>query len=98
MKEKEGKMEDHKGLLGWSIGLAGLLFSVMQPIAGIIFGIVGVIVSSNQKKKYNDSWSKTGQRLSIIGLIVSIAVIIISLLLVKFLGSYLAQIQTAGLQ
>ncbi len=97
MKKEENTNTSHKGVLGWSLGLISLIFAIIQPVAGIIFSIVGFIVSYNQVGKYNDDFSKTGKVLSIISFIVSLVVIILTVVIVKYFAAYFAGLQT-GLQ
>ena len=86
MSDKKERIEDnsHAGLLGWSLGMAGLLFSVMQPFAGIILGVAGLAVSSSQYKKFKNEWSRSGKIISIVALVVSVAVIVISYYVVQY--------------
>ena len=92
----EGKESHHRGLLGWSFGMLGMIFAVMQPIAGIIFSIISLIISVKQNKSNKTEWSKVGKILGIFGLILSIAVMVLGFLALKYISAnsdLLAQLQ-----
>ena len=100
MNEKKEVMESghHRRLLGWSFGMLAMIFSIMQPIAGIIFSLVGLIVSMQQGKNEKTEWSRTGKILSMVGLIVSIIVIVVSFVALRYISAnsdLLAQLQQA---
>lgn len=83
-----------KGILVWSFGLASLIFSVAQPVFGIIFGIVGLVMVKKSRKQ--DSWTKAGKVLSLIGLILGIVLVLVGILALNYLTSnadVLAQLQ-----
>jgi vacuolar-type H+-ATPase subunit I/STV1 len=84
---KEGDSNNHSGLLGWSIGLLSVIFSIMQPFAGLFFGIVGLVSSLKSKKIKNTEWNRVGKKLSILGLILSIAVIVLGFFTLRYLSS-----------
>lgn len=51
---------------------------ILIPLFGVIFGIVGIILSVKDKKKPNSKHGKTGLILSIIGLVVSVIIWVIA--------------------
>jgi len=84
------------GLLGWSFGILSIIFSILQPIAGALSGVVGLVLSSKQNKGSPDKWSSAGRILSIIGIIVSILILILGIIAIKYLvndPNLLAQLQ-----
>jgi uncharacterized protein with PQ loop repeat len=87
MKESDSK----RGLLGWSIGLVSLIFSVIQPIAGFIFAIAGIVINSKNK----DDWSKTGKKLSVLALIISIVLFLVAILFYQYGAEIIAQTGSA---
>ena len=83
----EKKGENVLGILAWSFGLASLILSITQPIAGILFGIVGLIMNSKQTKKGSNEWARAGKILSIIGIIVSIIATILIVVAFGYLSA-----------
>ena len=76
------------GLAAYFIGMLSIVVGVFQPFSGIVLGIVGLITG----KKDNTVLSKRGQRLSTIGIIVSIIILILTVVLAYTLQKYASQI------
>lgn len=83
MGEKE--MNNNCGVSAVIFGILSIVFS-FTVFLGIIFGILALVFSIVQAKKYKNSWSKSGTILSIIG-------IILSILILFFIVSFVANLQ-----
>ncbi|PIN90732.1 hypothetical protein COU60_00105 [Candidatus Pacearchaeota archaeon CG10_big_fil_rev_8_21_14_0_10_34_76] len=85
------KGDGSSGLLVWSFGMLSMIFAIMQPIGGIAFGIVGLVLKS--RFKGDDTWAKPGKTLSITGLILSITILIFSFIFAYMNPGLISQIQ-----
>ena len=95
-----------KGLLAFSFGLTSLILSVMQigtqfglliGIFALVFGVVGIIMSSKQNKILRNDWSKAGKILSWTGIIISIILLALLVIFTFFiLPDFLAQQAAQG--
>ena len=70
--KKEGRKID-KSSVAYVLGILSIIFGVLKPDAGLVLGIIGVILSSKEK----DALEKKAKALSIIGIIVSIIALIV---------------------
>ena len=86
MEKKEGE-NNVFGLLAWSIAIICVIFALLQPIVGIVAGIVGLVLSSKQNRIMKNDWSRVAKILCIIGIIVSIIVIIIGVAAIQYLST-----------
>lgn len=77
MAKKGANIENNFGVLGVGLGIVALFFSLVQPLMGGLMGVVGLIISSKQKKVNPNSWSKAGIILNIISIILAIALMIL---------------------
>lgn len=68
--------------VSYTIGIVSIVMAFFQPLAGLILGIIGFVQSKNKA----DDLSKRAKKLNIVGMILSIAVVIISAVVI-----YLAQ-------
>lgn len=59
------------------LGILSIAFTIV-PIYGIIFSILGIVFANKQKKHYVNKWSKSGLKLSIVGLVLSVITWILS--------------------
>ncbi len=58
------------GLTSYVLGIVSIVTAFFIPIAGLTFGIIGLVQSTKQKTKT----SKLSKKLNIIGIIVSVVV------------------------
>jgi len=66
------------GTSGYVLGIVSIILGVLQPVAGLIIGIVGI----NLSKKEKGDLARRGKKMSKIGIIVSIIFLLIYLGLV----------------
>lgn len=88
MVSKEG---EGSAVLVWSFGMLSMIFAIMQPIGGIVFGIVGLVLKS--KFKGGDTWARAGKVLSVTGLILSIIILILGVVFAYMNPDLISQIQ-----
>ena len=86
------KKEGHD-IASYTLGILSIVIALFQPLMGLIIGIVGVYQSQKQKTEL----SKSGKKLSTIGIILSIILFIaytlLSLYLIKNGFSNLSALQ-----
>ncbi len=75
--------DGHRGLLAWSFGFASLFFAIIQPLAGVILGVVGLVLSKNKEGE----WNRVAKILSIVGIIGSVAVTLLGMIAFKYLAN-----------
>jgi small-conductance mechanosensitive channel len=77
------KNKNHEGraIVGFTLGILGIIFAMISPFAGIVISIFGLIQSSKEKNELG----KKAKRLNIIGIILGIIVLVITILLI-YLG------------
>jgi len=77
------KNKNHEGraIVGFTLGILGIIFAIISPFAGIIISIFGLIESSKEK---NDL-GKKAKKLNIIGLILGVIVLMLTIVFV-YLG------------
>ena len=68
------------GVVSYAFGIISIVLAFFQPIAGLVFGIIGLI----QSKRYKSDVSEKAKKFSIIGIILSIIVLIISIAMILF--------------
>jgi uncharacterized membrane protein YdcZ (DUF606 family) len=66
----------NSGLVSYILGIVSIVTAFFSPLAGIIFGIIGLSQSSKQK----DAVSKKAKTLNMIGIIIGVIVLIISII------------------
>lgn len=79
-------MTDKKGvfdLVAYIFGIVSVTLAFFNSLAGIAFGIIGII----QSKKENTELSKKARKLSIIGIVLSIVLFIVLVTLIAYLES-----------
>jgi len=75
------KKEGHEGILGWSLGIISLILTIVQPFAGLVFGIVGFVISKKERKRYGvNEWTRVGVLLNRSAIIISVIFIILVVL------------------
>jgi len=70
------KREDY-GSVSYIMGIVSIVLAFFTPLAGLIFGIVGL----NLAKRQNTAMSSKGRKLSQIGLVISIIVLIVTVII-----------------
>ncbi len=85
MAEKEEKLEG-LGISAFTLGVLGIIFSGW---IGMVVSVVGLTFSIVQQKRHKTKMAKTALILNVIGIVLSIAVVV----LYAYLEPYLAQIQ-----
>lgn len=74
--KKESAMKLDSNVVGYIMGVISIVMAFFTPLAGLIFGIVGLVKSS--KTKY-----KQGMKLNLIGVIAS-SLVFIGLIIVTY--------------
>lgn len=79
---KEGAVSGHDnsfGVVGVVLGILSIVTSLFSnPIAGILFAIIGFSFSLKQKKHAVGKWSRAGLILNVVGFVVSIIALVIT--------------------
>jgi len=68
-----GKKEDYSNA-SYVVGIASIVLAFFTPLAGLIFGIVGIVLGRRQ----NTTLSRKGRIFSVIGIILSLVVWIVA--------------------
>lgn len=74
MTKEKSKQKTEKPDLGPSsyvVGILSIIFAFFTPLAGLILGIVGLVLSKGEKTHF----SEKGKKFSVIGIIISIITI-----------------------
>jgi len=69
---KEGKG------VAYILGIVSIVMAIFQPLAGIIFGIIGLV--QNKKEK-----SKKAKKLNIIGIVIGVVLFLVSIAVTIYL-------------
>ncbi len=77
MAEKKEDMHEVRGESSYVLGIVSIVLAFFIPLAGLIFGIVGLSLSKQERT----SLGKKAQKLSKIGIVISIIVIILLMLI-----------------
>ena len=77
--KKEKKFGESFGISGFTLGILSIIFAFLVPLFGILFALVGATLCIIQQKKNPTKKGKTGLILNIIGLILGIALWIITI-------------------
>lgn len=81
MAEKKVIKKD-TALIGYIFGIVSIVLAFFTPVAGLIFGIIGLV----QSKKQNDELSKKAKKYNILGIILNIVLAIAAIIASFFLG------------
>ncbi len=68
---KDGEL----GEVSYVLGIISIVMAFFQPIAGFVFGVIGFL----QSRSHKTPLSEKAKKLSIIGIIISIIVVVLSL-------------------
>lgn len=63
--------------------VVSIVLAFFQPVAGLVFGIIGLV----QSKKQKSDFSNIAKKLSIIGIVISVVVLILSIVAASYLAS-----------
>ena len=97
MKKSEGQPKINRGLIAFTLGILSIAFS-NSPVLGIVMGIVGIYFARVQHKQGMTEFSRLGNILSIIGIIVSALLLIALGIMFLTNPEFLAQVQAVGAQ
>lgn len=78
-------------LVSYTFGIISIVLAFFTPIAGLVFGIIGVV----QSKKQKTALSLKAKKLSTIGIVLSIILLIVSLVITYFLTDQLNALGSA---
>jgi len=77
-----------------SFGVTGVvlgIFSILSVgLGGILIGIIGLVFSLIQRKKYKNKWSTAGIVLNVVGIVLGILVVIA---FVTFAADFMAELE-----
>ena len=76
MAKKEGNFSE----ISYVFGVMSIVLAFFTPLAGLIFGILGIVQSQKQKTQL----AERARKLSIIGIILSIVIFIVIVILSYF--------------
>ena len=68
------------GIASYILGILSIIFGIATPFAGFITGIVGIVLSKRQK----NGFSTRGKKLSIIGIVISIIVLVATMIITYY--------------
>jgi branched-subunit amino acid permease len=74
-------VEKDSNLVAYVFGIISIVTAFFTPLAGLVFGIIGLVQSNKQKNEL----SKKAKTLSIIGIILSI-ILFLALIILTYLG------------
>jgi len=85
MAKKSGEKKEVKkdsATIAYILGIVSIVMAFFQPIAGIVFGIIGI----KQSNKQEDELSARAKKLNKIGLILSIVLFVLSMAIATYLN------------
>ncbi len=86
--------KETKEITAYVLGIASIIMAFFNSGAGLVFGIVGLVMS----KKSNSPISQKAKKFSIIGIVISIILMIFAIIAIIFAGSAgLGLLDTASL-
>ena len=88
MTDKKGEAF---GIVSYILGILSIVFAFVTPLAGIIVGIIGII----QSKKHKSEFSVKGKKLSTIGLVLSVIVMIVTAIMINYITKNIRTIPLA---
>lgn len=74
------RIKEDFSVAAYTVGVISIVLAFIQPLAGLILGIVGIFLSRRQKTML----SKRAKTLSIIGLVISVIVFVIGVALLSY--------------
>ncbi len=75
-------------LVAYMLGIVSVVLAFFQPVAAIVFGIIGLV----QGKRQNTALSKTAKKLNIVGIVLGVILFIVGIIVTL----YFAQSSLAG--
>jgi len=82
------KKEDFS-VVSYIFGIASIIMAFFTPLAGVVFGIVGLSQSKKQKTKL----SEKAKKLSIIGIVLGAVLFIAAIIIAYYVNPDLASLQ-----
>lgn len=73
-KNKMIEKKEDLGLVSYILGIVSIVLAFFTPVAGLVFGIVGLVLSKKQK----NAFSEKGKKLNTIGITIGIIVLILT--------------------
>ncbi len=73
-------------LVSYTFGIMSIVLAFFTPFAGLVFGIIGVV----QSKKQKTALSLKAKKLSTIGIVLSVILLIVSLVITYFFADQLS--------
>jgi len=70
-------------LVSYTFGIMSIVLAFFTPVAGLVFGIIGIV----QSKKQKTALSLNAKKLSTIGIVLSVILLIVSLVITYFFAS-----------
>tara|TARA_B100000315_G_scaffold245679_1_gene271897 strand:+ start:2185 stop:2439 length:255 start_codon:yes stop_codon:yes gene_type:complete len=74
------KKEENFSEISYVFGIMSIVLAFFTPLAGFIFGIIGLV----QSKKQKTPLSEKGKKLSIVGIVISIVLFITIMVIAYF--------------
>ena len=81
-------MKYEASLVAYMLGIVSVVLAFFQPVAAIVFGIIGLV----QGKRQNTALSKTAKKLNIVGIVLGVILFIVGIIVTL----YFAQSSLAG--
>jgi vacuolar-type H+-ATPase subunit I/STV1 len=77
---KKGAEEHNSfGVAGVTLGILSIVLGLfVNPLVGIILGVIGLVFSKKQHQQESTKWSRAARTLSIIGIVAGVVVLILS--------------------
>ncbi|MBR9701699.1 DUF4190 domain-containing protein [Candidatus Pacearchaeota archaeon] len=77
------KKSGERGIIAYVFGVLSIVMAFFTPLAGIVFGIIGLV----QSKKEKTPLSKRAKKLSTIGIVLSLILFAITIALTAYLAT-----------
>lgn len=90
-KEETKKYSDNS--FGTASVILGIIGLVISSLPGAIFGAVGLIFASKQRKISKNGWSKAGKILNVIAIILGLTLFVVNIIYLLKDPTFMAQFQ-----
>jgi 4-hydroxybenzoate polyprenyltransferase len=74
---------DDSSQISYILGIVSIVMAFFTPLAGIIFGVIGLI----QSKKQKDSLSKKAKTLNTVGIVIGLILLIVTIIATVYFSS-----------
>ena len=81
MADKKRELSGNFGEISYVLGIVSIVMALFQPLAGLIFGIVGLTFS----RRKETGLSKKSKTLNIIGIVLSLVLLVVVVVLSYYL-------------